>query len=372
MSFQHVPVHDAPPLNLQVEDSFLPAAKIRAIGVGGGGGNALSRMIAARLPGVECLFANTDLQALTRCPHAQKLQLGEEITRGRGAGADPELGRRSALEDTSKIMAAMAGLDAVFVLAGLGGGTGTGAAPVIAALAREMGILSIAIATLPFGFEGRRRMQQAEAGLEELYTCADAVVLIRNDRLLQAHGPELKLTDAFHQVDQLMSDAVRSVTDLVSDNGLINLDFADIRTTMSGMGSAVMGTGRATGDGRAERAAHAAITSPLFDSNSIDGARNVIVSVAGGVDLTLHEVSAAASVIHDLADENAAIIFGSTLDESLNDHIRVTVIANGQRHVAEPIQTATDPVSERGQRGAQPFDERTAYEPAYLRRRALG
>jgi cell division protein FtsZ len=273
------------------------------------------------------------------------------------------------MEDTPKIMAAMTGLDAVFVLAGLGGGTGTGAAPVIAALAREMGILSIAIATLPFGFEGRRRMRQAEAGLEELYACADAVVLIRNDRLLDAHGPELKLTDAFAQVDYLMSDAVRSVTDLVSDSGLINLDFADIRATMSGMGSAVMGTGRATGEGRAERAAWAAINSPLFDNNSIEGARNVIISVAGGADLTLHEVSTAASVIHDLADENAAIIFGSTLDESLNEHIRVTVIANGHPHGAEPISVATGDTS-RGQ--LDPFDERLANEPAYLRRRAHG
>lgn len=369
MSEHFIPEHDAPSLSIQLEDGFLPEARIRAIGVGGGGGNALSRMLASRMPGVEATYANTDLQALSRCAYAEKLQLGEQVTRGLGAGADPQLGRRAALEDTPRIMAALAGLDAVFVLVGLGGGTGTGAAPVIAALAREMGSLSIAIATLPFGFEGRRRLQNAEMGLEELYGAADAVVVIRNDRLLEAHGPQLSLTEAFQQVDQLMADAVRSVTDLVSDNGLINLDFADVRTTMSEMGSAVMGTGRASGEERAGKAAWAAINSPLLNNAGIDGARNVIVSIAGGTDLTLHEVSEAASVIHDQVDPNAAIIFGSTIDESLNDSIRVTVIANGHPYVAELAQSgeAETPVRE-----AQPFDERLAHEPAYLRRRKLG
>jgi cell division protein FtsZ len=363
-----IPVLDAPRLNLQIEDSFSPLAKIRVFGVGGGGGNALSRMATARLAGVEFVFANTDLQALTRCPQTQKLQLGEEVTRGRGAGANPELGRKAALEDTNKIMGTLAGLDMAFVAAGLGGGTGTGAAPVIAALARELGVLSVAIVTLPFGFEGRRRMQQAEAGLEELYGCADAVVVIRNDRLLEVQDGELKLTDAFRRVDDLMCDAVRSVTDLVGDSGLINLDFADVKTTMSGMGGAVMGTGRASGEGRASRAAWAAINSPLLDNNSIAGARKVILSVAGGSDLTLHELNEAASVIHEQVDLDAEIIFGSTLDDSLTDTVRVTVIANGQEHVAAPITLP----AQTPERQSLPFDERLAYEPAYLRRRSIG
>jgi cell division protein FtsZ len=364
MSNVCIPVLDAPPLNLQIEDSFLPLAKIRVIGVGGGGGNALTRMITSGLSGVEYLFCNTDLQALARCPSAQKLQLGEEITRGRGAGADPELARNSALADTPKIMAALTGLDMVFVAAGLGGGTGTGAAPVIAALAREMGVLSVAIVTLPFGFEGKRRLQQAEAGLTELYGCADAVVVIQNDRLLETFDVGMKLTHAFSMVDDLMRDAVWAVTDLVSSSGFINLDFADVRATMSGMGSAVMGTGVASGEDRAERAALSAINSPLLDNNSIAGARSVIVSVAGGQDLTLHEVDAAASVVQRLVDHDASIIFGSTVDAALNDTLRVTVIANGHPHASAVIEV---PDSAPGQ-----FDERMANEPAYLRKQRLG
>jgi cell division protein FtsZ len=364
MSNDRIPVLDAPPLNLKIEDSFPPLAKIRAIGVGGGGGNALGRMIASGMSGIEYLFCNTDLQALVRCPPAQKLQLGEEVTRGRGAGADPALARKAALEDTPKIMAAMTGLDMVFVTAGLGGGTGTGAAPVIAALAREMGVLSVAIVTLPFGFEGKRRMQQAEAGLTELYGCADAVVVIRNDRLLETFGEGMKIIHAFSMVDDLMRDAVWAVTDLVSASGIINLDFADVRATMTGMGSAVMGTGRATGENRAERAALAAINSPLLDNNSIEGARQVIVSVAGGADLTLHEVSAAASVIQRQVDHDAAIIFGSTLDDRLNDSVRVTVIANGHPHVPAVVAVPESAPAK--------FNERMANEPAYLRQRRLG
>jgi cell division protein FtsZ len=364
-------VLDAPRLDLQIEDSFPPLAKIRIFGVGGGGGNALTRMMAARMDGVEFVFANTDLQALNRCPSTQRLQLGEKITGGLGAGANPEVGQKAALEDTNRIIDALQGLDMVFVAAGLGGGTGTGAAPVISALARELGVLSVAIVTLPFGFEGARRMRQAELGLEELYNCADAVVVIRNDRLLETDDRGVSLVSAFSRVDDLMRDAVWSVTDLVSDSGLINLDFADLRTTMTGMGSAVMGTGRASGaagEGRATSAAWAAINSPLLDNNSIEGARNVVISVAGGSDLTLHEASEAATVIHDLVDENASIIFGTTLDESMNETVRVTVIANGQEHrpvVATPPRSPED-------RPTFPLDERISHEPAYLRRRALG
>ncbi|MCP4663529.1 MAG: cell division protein FtsZ [bacterium] len=310
-------------------DSEQATARIRVIGVGGGGGNAVNRMIAAQLRGVEFISANTDLQALRRTDAAMRLQLGESLTHGLGAGGDPEVGRKSALEDTERILEILDGADMVFITAGLGGGTGTGAAPILASLAAEIGALTVAVVTKPFGFEGRRRMTLAERGVEELRSSVDTLITIPNERLLSFVDRGTPLTEAFLIADDVLRQAVQGISDLITIPGEINVDFADVKTIMTGMGMALMGTGVAKGDNRAIEAAQRAISSPLLEETSIEGARGVLLNIAGGRDLTLHEMAEAARVISEAVDPEANIISGLAIDEALTDEIKVTVIATG-------------------------------------------
>ena len=304
-------------------------AKIKVIGLGGGGSNAINRMMEARFTGVEFIVANTDVQALRASPAPVKLQLGARLTMGLGAGADPEVGKNAALEDRDQIKKLLEGADMVFVTAGLGGGTGTGSAPIVAATAKEMGILTVAVVTKPFAFEGRRRSQQAEAGLAELRGVVDTLITIPNQRLLAVVDRGTPLVEAFKVADTVLLQAVQGISDLILVPGLINLDFADVRTIMAGMGMALMGAGVGKGQHRALDAAQKAIASPLLDETSIDGARGVLINFTGGSDLSLHEVEEAARIVQEAAHEEAHIIFGAVIDPSLQDEVRITVIATG-------------------------------------------
>jgi cell division protein FtsZ len=322
-------------------------AKIKVVGVGGGGGNAVNRMIEAGIEGVQFLVTNTDLQALKSSRASIKIQIGEKLTRGLGAGGDPEVGRQSALEDTEKIIEALEGSDMVFITTGLGGGTGTGAAPIIASLATELGALTVAVVTKPFRFEGRRRQRQAEQGLNELRECVDTVITIPNERLLNAVTKGTPFLESFKLADDVLRQAVQGISDIITVPGLINVDFADVKTIMAGMGMALMGTGSATGENRALEATQRAISSPLLEEASIEGAKGLLVNVTGGTDLTLFEVNEAMSIIHDSADPDANIIFGAVLNEALGDEMKITVIATGfdkaaaAAEPARPYTTAT-------------------------------
>jgi cell division protein FtsZ len=311
------------------DDPPITGARIKVIGVGGGGGNAVNRMIEAGIEGIEFLVANTDLQALKRSRAPIKIQLGGKLTKGLGAGANPETGRNAALEDTEKIIEALEGADMVFVTTGLGGGTGTGAAPIIASLATELNALTVAVVTKPFHFEGKRRMQQGDQGLRELRECVDTVITIPNERLLGNVTKDMSLTDAFKMADDVLRQAVQGISDLITVPGLINLDFADVKSIMAGMGMALMGAGRASGEDRALRATQEAISSPLLEEASINGAKGVLINITGGLDLTLFEVNEASSIIREAADEDANIIFGAVIDESMHDEMKITVIATG-------------------------------------------
>jgi cell division protein FtsZ len=304
-------------------------AKIKVIGVGGGGNNAVNRMIDAQLRGIEFIAANTDLQALAKCRAPVRIQLGRMLTKGLGAGADPEVGRKSALEDTDLILECLEGADMVFLTAGLGGGTGTGAVPIIASLAAEIGALTVAVVTKPFGFEGRRRMQYAERGVEELRGAVDTLITIPNERLLSFVERGTPLFEAFRIADDVLRQAVQGISDLITIPGEVNVDFADVRTIMTGMGMALMGTGIAKGEHRALEAAQRAISSPLLEETSIQGARGVLINISGGHDLTLHEVAEAARIISDAVDPDAQIISGMVIDPSLDEAMKVTVIATG-------------------------------------------
>src|SRR5262245_59121176 len=304
-------------------------ASIKVVGVGGGGSNAVNRMIDAGLDGVDFLVANTDMQALKQSKAPVKLQIGAKLTKGLGAGANPDIGRQAALEDTEKVIESLEGADMVFVTTGLGGGTGTGAAPIVASLAAELGALTVAVVTKPFAFEGRKRQLQAERGLTDLKECVDTVITIPNERLLATLERGTSLFDAFRIADDILRQAVQGISDLIIVPGLINLDFADVKTVMSGMGMALMGTGAATGDNRAVDAAKRAISSRLLEESSIQGARGVLINITGGHDLLLHEVSEASSIIHDAADDEPNIIFGAVLDESMKGAVKITVIATG-------------------------------------------
>jgi cell division protein FtsZ len=311
------------------DDPPITGARIKVIGVGGGGGNAVNRMIEAGIEGIEFLVANTDLQALKRSRAPIKIQLGGRLTKGLGAGADPNVGREAALEDTEKIIEVLEGADMVFVTTGLGGGTGTGGAPIIASLATELNSLTVAVVTKPFHFEGRRRMQQAEQGLRELRECVDTVITIPNERLLHTVERGVSLPDSFKVADDVLRQAVQGISDLITVPGLINLDFADVKSIMAGMGLALMGVGRASGEHRAMEATQQAISSPLLEEATIEGAKGVLINITGGPDLTLYEVNEASSIIREAADEDANIIFGAVIDENMRDEMKITVIATG-------------------------------------------
>ena len=322
------------------EEGLRTGAAIKVVGVGGGGSNAVNRMIAAGLGGVEFLVANTDVQALKQSKASVKIQIGAKLTKGLGAGANPDIGRQAALEDTDKILEALEGADMVFVTTGLGGGTGTGAAPIVASLAAELNALTVAVVTKPFSFEGRKRLGQADRGLQELKECVDTVITIPNERLLATLERGTSLFDAFHIADDILRQAVQGISDLIIVPGLINLDFADVKAVMHGMGMALMGTGCASGENRAVEAAKRAISSRLLEETSIQGARGVLINITGGHDLGLHEVSEASSIIHDAADTDANIIFGAVLDERMKDEVKITVIATGFDKKPEPSAIA--------------------------------
>jgi cell division protein FtsZ len=321
--------HKAEALRLTLAPEQRNGARIKVVGVGGGGSNAVDRMVEVGLGGVEFIVANTDCQALDHNKAGQKIQIGTKLTKGLGAGADPNIGRQAALEDTDTIIQALSGADMIFVTTGLGGGTGTGAAPVIASLASELGALTIAVVTKPFKFEGRKRAIQAEAGLEALRECVDTVITIPNERLLSIIDRKTPLTEAFTLADDVLRQAIQGISDLILVPGLINLDFADVKTIMSGMGVAMMGTGMAEGDGRAMQAAQRAISSPLLEDSSVHGARGVIINVTGGPDLSLVEVNEASCVIQEAAHEDANIIFGAVVEPNLVGKVKITVIATG-------------------------------------------
>jgi cell division protein FtsZ len=316
-------------LRLKLDEDGRTGARIKVVGVGGGGSNAVNRMVQAGLEGVEFIVANTDLQALKLNAAPHKLQIGAKLTKGLGAGADPNVGRQAALEDTEKLIEALDGADMVFVTTGLGGGTGTGAAPVIASLASELGALTIAVVTKPFKFEGKKRQTQAERGLEELRNSVDTVITIPNERLLATIARSTSLNDAFTSADDVLRQAIQGISDLILVPGMINLDFADVKTIMSGMGIAIMGTGLAEGENRAIEAANHAISSPLLEDASVKGARGVIINVTGGPDLSLIEVSEASAIIQEAAHEEANIIFGAVVDPAMQGRVKITVIATG-------------------------------------------
>jgi cell division protein FtsZ len=335
-------------LRLTLDSDLRRNARIKVVGVGGAGGNAVNRMVSSGLDGVEFIVANTDAQALDQNRAAVKIQIGQKLTKGLGAGADPNIGRQAALEDTETIIQALSGADMIFVTAGLGGGTGTGAAPVIASLASELGALTIAVVTRPFKFEGRRRAAHADSGLDALRERVDTVIPIPNERLLGIVSRQTALTEAFGLADDVLRQAIQGISDLILVPGLVNLDFADVKTIMSGMGMAMMGTGIGEGENRAIRAAQDAISSPLLEDGSVTGARGVIINVTGGPDLSLMEVNEASCVIQEAAHEDANIIFGAVVDPALSGKVKITVIATGfdrapsSRLPVAPSQTPVD------------------------------
>jgi len=330
-------------------------AQIRIVGIGGAGGNAVNTMIAAGLMGADFIAANTDAQALRVNLAQAKVQLGSSLTKGLGAGANPEVGKRSTLESEDELREHLVGADMVFITAGMGGGTGTGGAPVVARIAKETGALTVGVVTKPFLFEGKKRLRHAEEGIRELKQNVDTLISIPNQRLLAVASRSQPLLEAFHKADEVLLQAVRGISDLIAVHGLINLDFADVRTIMAEMGMAIMGVASASGENRAEEAARRAIASPLLEDISIRGARGVLINITGGATLTLHEVNEAATLIQEEADDDANIIFGAVIDENLEDEIHITVIATGfgeielgqPRETARPVLTAV--------RGARPY-----------------
>ncbi|WP_375334966.1 cell division protein FtsZ [Gilliamella apicola] len=325
-----------------------PAAVIKVIGVGGGGGNAVEHMIAEHIEGVEFFAANTDAQALKRIKVSQTIQIGNNITKGLGAGANPEVGRNSAEEDRDVIRSAIEGADMVFIAAGMGGGTGTGAAPVVAEIAKELGILTVAVVTKPFGFEGKKRMAFAEQGIAELAKHVDSLITIPNDKLLKVLGRGVKLLDAFAAANGVLKGAVQGIAELITKPGHINVDFADVRTVMSEMGYAMMGSGRASGDNRAEEAAEMAISSPLLEDIDLSGARGVLVNVTAGLDLGLEEFETVGSTVRAFASDNATVVVGTTFDPDMSDEIRVTVVATGIGMDKRPEVKITKPAAQHG------------------------
>ena len=360
-------------LRVDFSDNMQRGAKIKVLGVGGGGGNAVNRMIAANVEGVEFMVANTDLQALELSKAPLKIQLGAKLTKGLGAGANPDVGRAAALEDSDKIVEALEGADMVFVTAGLGGGTGTGGAPIVASLARELGALTVGVVTKPFAFEGRRRMAQAEYGLSELGQAVDTVICIPNERLMEFVDKGTSFFEAFRIADDILRQGVQGISDIITITGIINRDFADIKTIMEGMGYAVMGTAVGRGHNRAIDATNMAIASPLLEDASINGAHGILLNITGSSALTLHEVHEASSIVQQAAADNANIIFGAVLDESMDDAVKVTVIATGIKSeamgikpiagVSPAVRSAQESVKLRRERIAVSPDDRPEEKP---------
>jgi len=352
----------------QFEESLDQGAKIKVIGVGGGGGNAVNTMIRCQVEGVEFITANTDAQALRKSAAPMKIQLGGELTKGLGAGANPEVGREAAEEDRKRLVELFTGSDMVFVAAGLGGGTGTGAAPVIAKAAKEAGALTVGIVTKPFSREGKQRMKRADDGVEALREVVDSLVVIPNDRLLGLAGKNMSILDAFKPADDVLRQAVQGISDLIITEGLINVDFADVRTVMSNRGMAMMGIGVAEGERRAAEAAHGAISSPLLEEIDISGAMGVLVNISGSSNMTMEEFEEASTIIHEKVHEDANIIVGLVIDEELGDAIKITAIATGfgekavqQKPITEKLSAETIPVL----RGSSKIDRDV---PTYLRK----
>ena len=328
----------------ELVDSAPQSAVIKVIGVGGGGGNAVRHMIDHQVDGVDFICANTDAQALSDISSKTVLQLGAAITKGLGAGANPEVGRAAALEDRDRIADALHGTDMVFVTAGMGGGTGTGAAPIVAEVARELGILTVAVVTRPFSFEGKKRLNTAEEGLTEIAQHCDSLITIPNEKLLEVLGSNTTLLDAFKEANDVLLGAVQGIADLIIRPGLVNVDFADVRTVMSEMGSAMMGTGSASGESRAREAAERAINSPLLDDIDLSGARGILVNITAGLDLSLGEFSEVGATIEDIASEDATVVVGTVIDPDMTDSLKVTVVATGLRNVeARPTLTTVEP-----------------------------
>jgi cell division protein FtsZ len=327
--------------HFELVETMAPNAVIKVIGVGGGGGNAVAHMVSSSVNGVEFITANTDSQAIKNCGAKLQLQLGGNVTKGLGAGANPEVGRQAALEDRDRIIEALTGADMVFITAGMGGGTGTGAAPVVAQLAKEMGILTVAVVTKPFPFEGRRRMQVALKGIEELSTHCDSLITIPNEKLITVLGRNATMIQAFRAANDVLLGAVQGIADLIVRPGLINVDFADVRTVMSEMGLAMMGTGAARGDDRAQAAAEAAIQNPLLDDVNLAGANGILVNITAGPDFTMAEFDEVGRTVEGFASEDATVVVGTVLDPDMQDEVRVTVVATGLNRatVRQPVRT---------------------------------
>jgi cell division protein FtsZ len=363
------PKDPAPSLRISFDESKAVGANIKVIGVGGGGSNAVNRMISANLQGVEFMVANTDSQALKSSRAPLKIQMGAKLTKGLGAGSNPDVGRQAALEDSEKIIEALQGADMVFITSGLGGGTGTGAVPIIASLASELGALVVGVVTKPFAFEGKKRREQAEEGLKELHNSVDTVICIPNEKLLNSVDKSMPLAAAFLFADDVLRQAVQGISDLITIPGEINLDFADVRTIMSGMGMALMGTGISSGPSRAIEAAQKAISSPLLEDATIDGARGILINITGGTDMTLHEVAEASSLVQRTADPEANIIFGTVIDQEMTDQMKITVIATGfSDDRASKAEAAKAAAREARPETPPPQQRRDIDTPAFLRR----
>ncbi len=352
----------------ELVDSLPQNAVIKVIGVGGGGGNAVRHMIASHIEGVEFVCANTDAQALSNLRAKTLLQMGNSVTKGLGAGANPEIGRQAALEDRDEIAEILSGADMVFITAGMGGGTGTGAAPIFAQLARELGILTVAVVTKPFPFEGKKRMKIAEEGIRELSEHVDSLITIPNEKLLEVLGKSASLLDAFKSANDVLLGAVKGIADLIMRPGMINVDFADVRTVMSEMGMAMMGTGYARGEGRAREAAEAAIRSPLLEAVNLHGARGILVNITAGENLSLGEFTEVGDTIEEFASDDATVVVGTVIDPEMGDEIRVTVVATGLGS-RTAVQAAPKPVEVAPRATAVVTDYRQFDRPATTRSR---
>src|SRR5210317_2519840 len=354
----------------EMVDNATQSAVIKVVGVGGGGGNAVSHMVTSEVDGVEFICANTDAQALAKIASHTSVHIGGELTKGLGAGANPEVGRSAALEDREQIMAALEGADMVFITAGMGGGTGTGAAPIVAEVAKEMGILTVAVVTKPFPFEGRKRMKIADEGIRELEDRVDSLIIIPNEKLLDVLGGETTLLDAFRAANQVLQGAVQGIAELITRPGLINVDFADVRTVMAEMGMAMMGSGGAAGEDRAREAAEAAISSPLLEDIDLSGARGILVNVTAGMDLSIGEFQEVGATVKEFASDDATVVVGTVIDPDMTDRIRVTVVATG---LGQQAGSAEPPVRivRQTQAQAEP-NYHTLDKPTVQRKRAVG